>query len=117
MMRIIQICPYDLNRPGGVRSHILGLSQSLVESGHELVIIGPDSSVDSSSNSITTFNNTNEASSIKFIKIGYLRSAIPLWGTQIDFSFANMNETASIWDFLNDWSPHVVHFHTLWTPF
>ncbi len=42
-MRILQICPYDLSRPGGVKSHILGLSESLSSQGHEVVIIGPTS--------------------------------------------------------------------------
>ena len=149
-MRIIQICPYDLNRPGGVRSHIYGLSQSLVEAGHEVVIVGPDSSVisdidtewppkdgidnknesywhqeaDNRDLESIKFNDENnkydheeKANSIKFIKIGYRRSAIPLWGTQIDLSFASSNEKSLIRDFLQVWSPDVIHFHTPWTPF
>jgi phosphatidyl-myo-inositol alpha-mannosyltransferase len=178
-MRIIQICPYDLNRPGGVRSHIYGLSQSLVDVGHEVVIIGPDSSVEADSNlewpfidgienkqvtfwrddetinseletvkskdekisedhenkkskvgntkrdhvdvnsrdEITSWDKKNRASTVKCIKIGYRRSALPLWGTLIDFSFASSSEKSSIRDFIEDWKPDVVHFHTPWTPF
>ncbi|HAC14419.1 MAG TPA: hypothetical protein DCE78_00525 [Bacteroidetes bacterium] len=151
-MRIIQICPYDLNRPGGVRSHIFGLSQSLVEAGHEVIIIGPDSSVfkgsDTKKSSTNAIERDREASKeliqsdivndhdilktdhhpintgdnsfggkLKFIKIGYRRSAIPLWGTQIDFSVANSREKSSMLDFFQDWNPDVAHFHTPWTPF
>ena len=150
-MRIIQICPYDLNRPGGVRSHIYGLSQSLSDAGHEVVIIGPDSSVNTNLNNewqfvdaiankqetfwhddetiyrkletvnsgdeITNWDQKNRAHAVKCIKIGYRRSALPLWGTLIDFSFASSSEKSSIRDFIEDWKPDVVHFHTPWTPF
>ena len=35
------VCPYDWSFPGGVRSHILGLSEALGRKGIEVVIIAP----------------------------------------------------------------------------
>lgn len=35
------VCPYDWSCPGGVRSHILGLSEALRSEGHEVEIIAP----------------------------------------------------------------------------
>ncbi len=40
-MRIAQICPYDIERPGGVQRHILDLSSSLAAMGHEVTVIAP----------------------------------------------------------------------------
>ncbi len=40
-MRIAQICPYDLTRGGGVKTHISFLSRELVARGHEVTIFGP----------------------------------------------------------------------------
>jgi len=40
-MRIVQVCPYDIERPGGVQRHILALTAALREHGHETLIIAP----------------------------------------------------------------------------
>jgi len=40
-MKVGMVCPYDWSFPGGVRSHILGLTEALNDVGHEVEIIAP----------------------------------------------------------------------------
>ena len=40
-MKIAQLCPYDIDRPGGVQKHILDLSCSLAALGHDVTVIAP----------------------------------------------------------------------------
>jgi phosphatidyl-myo-inositol alpha-mannosyltransferase len=40
-MRIGIVCPYDWEVPGGVREHISGLAEALIELGHEVSVITP----------------------------------------------------------------------------
>jgi phosphatidylinositol alpha-mannosyltransferase len=40
-MRIGLVCPYDWEVPGGVREHISGLAEALIELGHEVSVIAP----------------------------------------------------------------------------
>ena len=40
-MRVALVCPYDWDKPGGVRSHISSLARSLLARGHEVLVIAP----------------------------------------------------------------------------
>jgi phosphatidylinositol alpha-mannosyltransferase len=40
-LKIAQLCPYDIDRPGGVQKHILDLSCSLAALGHDITVIAP----------------------------------------------------------------------------
>jgi phosphatidyl-myo-inositol alpha-mannosyltransferase len=40
-MRIGLVCPYDWEVPGGVREHISGLAEALIELGHSVSVIAP----------------------------------------------------------------------------
>lgn len=40
-MKILQLCPYALDRPGGVQRHVTDLSAWLTRAGHETRIIAP----------------------------------------------------------------------------
>jgi phosphatidylinositol alpha-mannosyltransferase len=40
-MRIGLVCPYDWEVPGGVREHISGLAEALIELGHYVSVITP----------------------------------------------------------------------------
>jgi phosphatidyl-myo-inositol alpha-mannosyltransferase len=40
-MRIGLVCPYDWEVPGGVREHISGLAEALIELGHHVSVITP----------------------------------------------------------------------------
>jgi phosphatidyl-myo-inositol alpha-mannosyltransferase len=40
-VKIGLVCPYDWEVPGGVREHISGLAEALIELGHEVSVIAP----------------------------------------------------------------------------
>lgn len=40
-MRVGLVCPYVWNVPGGVREHVRGLAEALVELGHDVSVIAP----------------------------------------------------------------------------
>src|SRR5215467_13807029 len=40
-MRIGMVCPYTWEVPGGVREHVSGLAEALMELGHEVSVIAP----------------------------------------------------------------------------
>jgi phosphatidyl-myo-inositol alpha-mannosyltransferase len=40
-MRVGLVCPYDWEVPGGVREHISGLAEALIELGHHVSVIAP----------------------------------------------------------------------------
>jgi phosphatidylinositol alpha-mannosyltransferase len=40
-MRIVQVCPYAWDSPGGVQTHVQSLSAELTRRGHDLLILAP----------------------------------------------------------------------------
>ncbi|WP_062529241.1 glycosyltransferase family 4 protein [Demequina rhizosphaerae] len=40
-MRIGIVCPYSLDRPGGVQLHVLDLAKALMDRGHEVSVLAP----------------------------------------------------------------------------
>lgn len=96
-MKIGQVCPYDLSRPGGVRSHILGLSAALRQRGHTVEIIGPCPP------------QLLEGCSSHQCGQGY---AWHFSGTQIEFNWAGWQELLTILKLRFD----LLHFHTIWNP-
>jgi len=40
-MRIGIVCPYSLDRPGGVQLHVTDLAEALIERGHEVSVLAP----------------------------------------------------------------------------
>ncbi|HWJ52109.1 MAG TPA: glycosyltransferase family 4 protein, partial [Propionibacteriaceae bacterium] len=40
-LRVGLVCPYSVEAPGGVQSHVLGLARHLVEQGHEAFVLAP----------------------------------------------------------------------------
>lgn len=40
-MRIGIVCPYSLDRPGGVQLHVLDLAQALIARGHDVSVLAP----------------------------------------------------------------------------
>ena len=40
-MRIGIVCPYTWEVPGGVREHVSGLAEALIDLGHEVSVIAP----------------------------------------------------------------------------
>lgn len=47
VMKIALVSPYDWNYPGGVRNHILNLSEQFIQMGHDVRILAPGSGIKS----------------------------------------------------------------------
>ena len=96
-MRVALVCPYDLARPGGVRSHIAGLGRALVARGHQVEVIAP----------------SPEASleQLRVVSCGASRD-FPFGGTHIDFTWAPWRRVLEV----SRRGYDVVHFHTIWNP-
>jgi glycosyltransferase involved in cell wall biosynthesis len=103
MKRIVFVCPYDVSRPGGVRTHIFDLARTLGEKGHDVCVIG------SSSNSV-------EKSGVPLLTLGRAIK-MPLWGTNIDITRLSAAEIRQLRQYFHRFKPDVIHFHTPWTPF
>ncbi len=97
-MKIALVCPYNLERPGGVKSHILGLGHALQERGHSVEVIGPnpDGSVDG----------------LPLVGCGRSRK-LAFGGTQIDVTWASPRQVLEV----SRRNYDLLHFHTLWNPF
>jgi phosphatidylinositol alpha-mannosyltransferase len=96
-VKIALVCPYDLARPGGVRSHILGLGEALLRRGHTVEVIAPGSAV--------------SLGSLPVVSCGTGRRA-RFGGTQIDVTWAPWSRVAEVCRRGYD----VMHFHTIWNP-
>jgi phosphatidyl-myo-inositol alpha-mannosyltransferase len=96
-MRVALVCPYDLARPGGVRSHITGLGRALVARGHVVEIIAPSTA--------TTIEG------LPVLPCGASRG-LPFGGTHIDFTWAPWRRVLDV----SRRGYDVMHFHTIWNP-
>lgn len=98
-MKIVQICPYAMDRPGGVQTHVRDLSEWLRQQGHEVRIIAPigDTDIDGA------------------VQLGKCR-AIKLHGTEFEISRAGGLDLRSCVRDLQAWGADVTHLHTPWTP-
>lgn len=96
-MRVALVCPYDLARPGGVRSHIAGLGHALVARGHQVEVIAPSA--------VQTLEG------LPVISCGASRD-FPFGGTHIDFTWAPWRRVLDV----SRRGYDVVHFHTIWNP-
>jgi phosphatidylinositol alpha-mannosyltransferase len=100
-MRIVQVSPYDIERPGGVQRHILALAAGLRRRGHETLIIAP---------------GPLAADGPDFIRpIGHKRE-IGMSGTRFELTWARPEELRGLQQCLTEWQPDLLHFHTLWSP-
>lgn len=94
---IALVCPYDLRRPGGVRSHIAGLGRALVDRGHRVDVVAPTD--------VATLD------ALPVVPCGRPRGFA--WaGTQIDITWASRDEVRAVAARGFD----VMHFHTIWNP-
>ncbi len=96
-MRVALVCPYDLARPGGVRSHIVGLGRALLTRGHQVEIIAP--------------SPATELEGLPVIQCGSSRD-FAFGGTHIDFTWAPWSRVVEV----SQRGYDVVHFHTIWNP-
>lgn len=96
-MKIALVCPYELRRPGGVRSHIAGLGNALRTRGHDVEVIAP-----------TTLDRLD---GLPVIPCGRARH-LAFGGTQIDLTLASPRALSGVARRGYD----VMHFHTIWNP-
>lgn len=101
-MKIAQVCPYDFSRPGGVKSHIVSLSNQFTKLGHEVKILAPNINA----------SQINEPNVYLFGK----NRSINFGGTKIDINIALGKELRDLKDFLKKEKFDVIHFHTIWNP-
>jgi glycosyltransferase involved in cell wall biosynthesis len=102
-MHICFVCPYDLRRPGGVRTHIVGLGETLAARGHRVTLIGPAGGETLADLPLTVLD----------VASGF---RIPFSGTRIDLMRLRGDDRVRLRQFLMEERPDVVHFHTPWTP-
>lgn len=102
-MKILQVCPYDMSRPGGVQSHIRDLAAWLQSQGHDVLVLAPPP-------------KHNIALADNVLTVGRAK-AISLHGTGFEISFALPGELRNLTRTLADWRADVLHLHTPWTPF
>lgn len=96
-MKIALVCPYSLDRPGGVRTHIAGLGAALQGRGHVVEVIAP--------------TRSESLESLPVVPCGTARRAA-FSGTQIDVTWAPWSRVADVCDRSYD----IMHFHTIWNP-
>lgn len=94
-MNLGLVCPYQLPRPGGVRSHIVGLGLALQGRGHQVTVIAP--------------SEPAGLEGLSFLRCGSSRP-LRFGGTQIDITWASRAELRAARRF------DVLHFHTIWNP-
>lgn len=101
-MKIAQLCPYDIHRPGGVQMHIRDLSEALRERGHAVTIIAP-----------RVGPSVPDTESL--IHLGAARK-IGFGGTAFEISIAMGADHRRLAALMRQDRFDVVHFHTIWTP-
>lgn len=99
-MRIIQVCPYDPDRHGGVQRNMHALDRALAARGHQMLIVAPGLAAGPDD---------------RVWRLGAMRS-VRFAGTRFELTWAPGHELDSTLRLLRAWQPDVVHFHTPWDP-
>ena len=99
-MRIVQVCPYDPDRHGGVQRNMHALDAALSARGHETLIIAPGAA------------RPGEAG---IWRLGSMRN-VAFAGTRFEVTWAAADDLGRTLAALREWQPDVVHFHTPWDP-
>jgi len=103
ILKILQICPYDIGRHGGVQRHILDLSAALQRAGHAVGLIAPGAP-----------SSPVEAANPLFPGA---RREVRMFGTAFEVGWIRRAEFAALDRYLHDNVFDIAHFHTLWSPF
>jgi phosphatidylinositol alpha-mannosyltransferase len=104
-MRIAQVCPYDIARPGGVQRHILDTAGALRELGHEVVVIAPSTNLPLIGSSGVEVHRIGKAVRVNF------------FGTGFEVGMALGRERKALSALMRGGGFDIAHFHTPWTPF
>jgi phosphatidylinositol alpha-mannosyltransferase len=100
-VKVVQICPYDYDRYGGVQRHVRSLVNELALRGHEILVIAPGPAIpDPAAHTLYTGS----------------RKSISMHGTRFELSWVSRRELDSLERHLNAWGAEVMHYHTMWVP-
>ncbi|MEW6690420.1 MAG: glycosyltransferase family 4 protein [Pseudomonadota bacterium] len=102
-MRILQVCPYDLDRPGGVQRHIVDLCAALERAGHVAAILAPGPA-------------PQPAPAASRIYLG-ARRRLRMFGTAFEIAWVDARQTQALERLLREDAFDVLHLHTPWVPF
>ncbi len=105
-MRILEVCPYDIERPGGVQRHVLDLARALGRTGHEVVVLAPGTD---------TTPAWEQCECYRVLRIGRFREW-RMHGTAFEATWASSRELDTLLRLHEERPFDVAHFHTLWTP-
>lgn len=108
-MRIAQVCPYDLDRSGGVQAHVRDTAAALAELGHEVSIIAPRGAA-------ATRPAASPTGAAQVHRLGRARM-MNFAGTRFELSLATGEDRRELGRLMAGDSFDLVHFHTPWTPF
>jgi phosphatidylinositol alpha-mannosyltransferase len=103
-MKIAQVCPYDMDRPGGVQAHIRDLGTALMEMGHEVTILAP-----------LVGEPVARSGGPQVVRLGRARK-IGFGGTAYEISIALGSEKKRLAAIVEQGGFDVMHYHTMWTP-
>lgn len=106
-LRIAQVCPYDLERPGGVQAHIRDTATALGELGHEVTILAPKMRPGAGVERVSP--------NLRILRLGQAH-AVRLSGTRFEASVALGGQLGRLRAAMRPGAFDVVHYHTLWSP-
>ena len=107
-MKVVQVCPYDINRFGGVQTHIRALQATLSGLGHETMIVCPGVP------SATGGGTTEHSSHVTTLGRGRM---IRFAGTQFEVTWASPTQVRETSRDVQEWGADVIHYHTILSPF
>jgi phosphatidyl-myo-inositol alpha-mannosyltransferase len=115
-LKIAQLCPYDIHRPGGVQRHIIDLSAALHASGHDVTIIAPRVGSDAAANPA---NGGSVFPDPRRLSIAYVGNGrlFAINKTQFEITLAFGDQYRNLIAILQNGAFDVIHFHTLLAPF
>ena len=100
-MKIVQLTPYAMDRPGGVQSNIRDLAAWCRSQGHEVRIVAPPGDPKHTEDGHMTVGSARPWS---------------IHGTSFEVSRATRAQRNAAVTELHNWGGEVVHMHTPWTP-
>jgi phosphatidylinositol alpha-mannosyltransferase len=100
-MRIVQVCPYDMGRHGGVQAHIADLSAWLRANGHAVRIVAPPPT---DGRAVTGIDHAGKS------------RRVTVHGTLTEICHVPRGELKALTDDLTEWGADLLHLHTPWTP-
>ncbi len=105
-MKIAHVCPYDIDRPGGVQAHVLAIADALQDLGHTVTVMAPN---------ISGRGFERLENGVEIARFGRARS-ITFGGTSFEISIAFGRERAALKRYLVQEAFDLIHYHTIWTP-